>query len=377
MTASDNCRNLLPEILLTGKKKILIVDDMMSNAALIKLMLGNYDCDIALSGSEALQKIAAYLPDVILLDVMMPDMDGFAVCAQVKRQPELQNVPIVMVTALEDKQSKLKGLEAGANEFLTKPIDAAELTIRIANILKVKEYSDFLTGYNETLCEKLAERTRDLENSYQETICRLTISAEFKDADTGSHIKRISHYTRYLASLLGYSDIRVLELASQMHDIGKIGIPDHVLLKKGRLTADEFEIMKTHSLIGGRILDNSTSPILQAAKTVALHHHERWDGSGYPFGLAGPAIPAEGLIVAIADQYDALRMRRPYKPPFSHDVAFKIITQGDGRTLPEHFSPVVLAAFINSHHVFADIFAAYKDDEAAAPLAENRAVRLS
>jgi len=342
-------------------QKVLIVDDIVSNANLIKHMLSHYDCEVAASGHDALQKLAENDIDVILLDVMMPDLDGFEVCLKIKSNPRLNHIPIIMVTTLEDKQSKLKALQSGANEFLTKPVDATELAIRVANILKVKEYGDFLNHYNELLCQKLAERTFDLENSYQEAIQRLTMAAEYKDNDTGSHIKRISHYSRHLGEILVYDNAKTLELASPMHDIGKIGIPDNILLKNSTLTPAEYEIMKTHTLIGGKILDCSISPILQTAKIIALNHHERWDGSGYPLGLVGSNIPIEGLIVAIADQYDALRMRRPYKSPFDHETAYRIITEGDGRTSPKHFSPQVLAAFINSHQIFADIFETYKD----------------
>jgi len=342
-------------------KKILIVDDIPSTAKLMQKLLGKYDCTIAFSGKEALLKTEELRPDLILLDVMMPDMDGFEVCDQIKNNPNLNNIPIVMVTGLGDRQSKLKGLEVGVNDFLTKPIDAAELAIRVANILKIKEYSDFLADYNEVLCKNLIARTQDLENSYQETIQRLTMAVDFKDNETGSHIKRISHYTKHLAILLGYGDANILAVASQMHDIGKVGIPDHILLKEGALTAVEFAIMKTHTLIGGKILDNSLSPFLQTAKTVALHHHERWDGSGYPFGLIGNNIPIEGCIITIVDQYDALRMKRPYKPAFTHLEAFRIITQGDGRTHPSHFSPIILEAFMDSHLIFNDIFETHQD----------------
>lgn len=344
------------------QKRILIVDDVISNAVLLKRLLSLYCCDIASSGKEALQKINASPPDAVLLDVMMPDMDGFAVCAQIKQTPHLQKIPIIMITALNDKQSKLKGLQTGADEFLSKPFDVSELTIRIANILKVKEYNDFLVCYNDLLAKQLAEKTRDLEHSYLETIHRLTMSAEFKDSDTGSHINRISLYTKHLATLLHYNDVKVLELASHMHDIGKIGVPDHLLQKKGTLTAEEFEVMKSHTLIGAKILANSVSPILQVAKIVALSHHERWDGSGYPFGLTGNEIPLEGRIVTIVDQYDALRMSRPYKSSFSHEKACKIIMQGDGRTHPNHFDPSVLEAFSDTHHIFSDIFNTFQDN---------------
>jgi len=345
------------------QKKILLVDDIPSNIRLMRLLLSKYDCDTASCGQEALERLKTNPPDLILLDVMMPNMNGFEVCAEIKNNPRLQHIPIIMVTALDDKASKLKGLNAGASEFLSKPIDPAELAIRVSNVLKIKEYGDFLSHYNDLLRHKLDERTRDLETSYQETIMRLTISAEFKDNDTGNHIKRISHYTRHLGELLNYHNVNVLELSSPMHDIGKIGIPDYILLKKGKLTSAEFEIMKNHTRIGGKILDNSVSLILQTAKLIALYHHERWDGSGYPFGLAGNDIPIEGRIIAIADQYDALRMCRPYKPAFTHEQTFKIITQGDGRTLPEHFCPRSLEAFIDTHLTFADIFDTYTDDE--------------
>jgi len=341
---------------LHSAKKILIVDDMPSSAMLMKKMLVKYDCATALSGQEALQKLSESQPDIILLDVMMPDMDGFEVCTQIRMNAQYHNIPIIMVTALGDRSSKLKGLQVGVNEFLTKPIDATELSIRVSNILKIKEYNDLLVDYNNTLQKKITEVTQALEISYQETIERLTLSVKFKDNETGNHIIRISDYTRHLASVLGYHNVEILALASQMHDIGKIGIPDYILRKKGPLTPDEFDIMKTHTLIGGTLLDNSTSPFLKIAKIIALHHHERFDGSGYPFGLVGDQISMEGLLVAISDQYDALRMSRPYKPALSHLESLTIITKGDGRTHPAHFSPIVLEAFMDSHHIFNDIF---------------------
>lgn len=344
-----------------NKKKILIVDDVRSTTILMEKLLAQYDCTVAFSGKEALLKANKIRPDLILLDVMMPDMDGFEVCAQIRAHPKLNYIPIIMVTALGDRQSKLRGLEVGVNEFLTKPIDAGELFIRVSNILKIKEYNDFLADYNMILCQRLDEKTRDLEEAYQEMIERLTVSVEFRNNELASHVKRISYYTKHIATLLGYKDIDGLAVASQMHDIGKIGIPDNILLKEGKLTFEEFEVMKTHTIIGGKILGNSRSPFLQLAKIVALQHHERWDGSGYPFALKGNDISLEGCIVNLADQYDALRMSRPYKPAFPHEKTFRIIAKGDGRTMPEHFSPVILEAFMDSHTIFDEIFETYQD----------------
>lgn len=346
---------------LTGtNKKILIIDDISSNLLLMTRMLTGYSCETVQSGRAALEKLKSYTPDIILLDVIMPDMDGYAVCRAIRSNLLWQHIPVIMITALEDKQAILKGLEAGANEFLQKPVHPLELRLRISNILRIKEYGDYFRQYNKLLQSKLEAVRHDLEGSYLETIQRLTMSAEFKDNDTGTHVKRVSFYARHIAEQIGYPNVKLLTITSQMHDIGKIGIPDHVLLKKGPLTKEEFDLMKTHTLIGAQLLEDSKSPLLEAARIVALHHHERWDGSGYPQGLQGEQIPIEGLIVAVADQYDALRMRRSYKEPFTHEEAVHIITQGDGRTHPAHFSPQILDVFSRTHHVFAEIFSTYQ-----------------
>ncbi len=287
------------------------------------------------------------------------------------------NLPVIIVTALSDRDSKLRGLNAGANDFLTKPIDRTELMIRVRNLLKIKEYEDFMLRHNQLLEEEVEKRTSELQeamgeikraqdetkHSYIETIYRLTLAAEYKDEDTATHIKRISYYCRVLSETLGHPEsfVETMFYASPMHDIGKIGIPDSILLKPGSLDHKEFERIKSHTIIGAKILSNSTSDFLRSAETIALTHHERWDGTGYPNQLKGEEIPLMGRIMNIVDQYDSLRSRRPYKPGFGHEQTFEVITKGDGRTQPEHFDPAVLDAFIGVADEFDKIFEEHAD----------------
>lgn len=361
------------------KKKILIVDDEEQNVKLLSSLIDaiGYDFDTADNGSDALVRSREGHPDLVLLDIMMPGMDGYEVCDSLKNEPDTSHIPVIMITALTDRDSKLKGLNVGANDFLTKPVDRTELMLRVKNLLRIKEYEDFMLHHNQILEDEVRRRTYALKEalhnlddahkrikvSYVETILRLTLAAEFKDEDTSSHLKRISHYCKFMAKTIGQPDsfVDTIFYASPMHDIGKIGIPDHILLKPASLEDHEFDIMKKHTVIGGKILKDSISDYLKAGETIAISHHERWDGTGYPHGLRGEEIPLMGRIMNIADQYDALRSRRPYKQAYDHRTVWDIIVIGDGRSMPGHFDPLILEAFKDTAEEFDRIFEEYED----------------
>ena len=345
--------------------RILIVDDEDHNLRLLTRILkyGNYDIRQASNGVEALETVRSSEPDLILLDIMMPEMDGFEVTRRLKQDRRTEHIPIILITALEDQKSRTHGLAIGAEEFISKPINANEILMRVRNLLRLKQASDIIRDHNRVLEKQVRQRTRQLENAFVETILTLMRAAEYRDDETGAHVHRISFYTRSLAEALGMDTefCKSIHYASPMHDIGKIGIPDHILLKPGGFEPEEWEIMKTHTTIGARILANCVSPYSKMGEEIALSHHERWDGSGYPQGLQGEDTPLPARIMQICDVYDALRSKRPYKEPIDHKTSITIILNGDGRTDPGHFDPDVLSAFSKCAGILRDIYDDYAD----------------
>lgn len=349
------------------RKVVLIADDNEGVVALLKALCeeAGYLTIPARTGREAVAKVAQFLPDVVLLDALMPEMTGFDAARMLKADPATRHLPVIMLTALRSREDRLKGIAAGANDFLTKPIDGEELLMRLRNSLEIKAYHDLLAEQASILERQVAERTRELAEALRrvteanrETILRLSIAAEYRDENTGAHIRRISEYARHIARAMGGDEgfADHIFYASAMHDIGKVHIPDAILLKPGPLDAAEWEVMQGHCLAGESILDGSPSPYLVMAKEIAAAHHEHWDGSGYPRRLAGNAIPLAARITTIVDQYDALRSERPYKRGLDHATAVRTITEGDGRTRPSHFDPAVLASFARCADELARIY---------------------
>jgi len=346
--------------------RILIVDRTAHEIRRLEPMLepDGYLCRGARSGSEALQMVEEFAPDLVLLDALMPGMDGLRLARTLGEDPQTAGIPVIMMSSRHDRRLEIDGLSAGAIEFLNKPVQRVELSIRVRNLLRLKEYSDFLDTHRRLLKLRGGERSAGLRESYLETIFALSRASRYKDEETGAHIRRISHYCRHLAEELGMDRLFCENIfyASPMHDIGKIGIPDHILHKPGPHGPDECAIMKQHVLIGANILGASTSPYLAMGAEIALGHHERWDGSGYPQGAAGEAIPLSARIMSICDVYDALRAQRPYKPPIEHVRALEIIARGDGRTRPEHFDPQVLDVFLRCAEQIRDIYEAHASE---------------
>lgn len=347
---------------------ILIIDDEERIRSVFSRFLepAGYRTVMASGGEDGLAKAVSEKPDVILLDVRMPDMDGFEVLKALRDNDCTHFIPVVMVTGMSDVNHRVRALELGADDFLAKPVEMIELMARVRSLLKVKAYNDYRLEYQTKLEVEVAAKTEQINLALEsaksaslETIYRLSKASEYKDEDTGEHILRISQYTSAIARGLGFSaqEIETLLYAAPMHDIGKIGIPDYILLKPAKLDAAEWEIMKQHTVIGARILSKSSSGFMNMAEIIAISHHERWDGGGYPHGLKGDEIPLVGRITALADVFDALTSKRPYKEAFPLEKAFAILREGDG----SHFDPTVVEAFFKAQEEILNIKLAFQD----------------
>ncbi len=350
---------------------LLVVDDQDVNVLLLERMLrgaGYVSITSTTDPREVCDLHARNSYDLILLDLQMPALDGFQVMKGLEEIEPDGYLPVLVITA--QPGHKLRALQAGARDFISKPFDLPEVLARVRNLLEVRLLHKALHEHGQVLEQRVRERTAELRESHLEILFTLTRAAEHRDEDTGAHVQRIGRYSQALARILGRDEEYVdrIFFASPMHDIGKIGVPDHVLLKPGRLTPEEWEVMKGHTLMGAKILGKSKSPYLRMGAEIALNHHERWDGLGYPNGRRGRAIPEPARIMNICDVYDALRSRRPYKPAYSHRKAVDVISRGDGRTQPEHFDPVILKTFRENHLALRDIYEAHATRVVVRPL---------
>jgi putative two-component system response regulator len=360
------------------KATILVVDDTSDNLVLMSdLLKGCYKVKVANSGEKAL-KIAESdsPPDLILLDIMMPGMDGYEVCRRLKRNPETMHIPVIFLTAKHELEDEKKGLELGAVDYITKPINPSIFTVRVKNHLALKAMADFLRDQNDFLEREVAKRTLEVTAIQDVTILAMGSLAETRDSDTGNHIRRTQFYVKALAERLrghprfGWfltdNNINMLFKSAPLHDIGKVGIPDRILLKPGRLEPDEFEIMKTHTTLGYDAMVHAERALganvdfFSFAKCIALSHQEKWDGSGYPQGLSGDEIPIPARLMAVADVYDALISRRVYKEGMPHEKAVQIMIEGRGT----HFDPDMLDAFVAIQEEFRAIALRFADSDA-------------
>ena len=366
---------------LAPRATVLVVDDTPDNLALMtSLLKGIYKVKVANGGEKALRIAQSDPPpDLILLDIMMPEMDGYQVLDQLKGDPRTRDIPVIFLSAKSEVEDEKRGLELGAVDYITKPISPPIVLARVKTQLTLKAAADFLRDKAEYLEQQVALRTREVRAIQDVTILAMASLAETRDADTGNHIRRTQYYVRALAErlrdnprfafFLSDANIELLFKSAPLHDIGKVGIPDRILLKPGQLDRDEFEIMKRHARLGRDAIDHAERSLgtdvgfLKVAKEIALSHQEKWDGSGYPQGLAGNDIPIAARLMAVADVYDALISRRPYKAPMPHEQALRIIAEGRGK----HFDPDIVDAFLAINDAFAQIAQRFADPDHTPP----------
>lgn len=363
----------------TKKQTILIVDDTPENIHVLKGLLNKeYKVKVAIDGKDAIDTaLSKDPPDLILLDIMMPVMDGYEVCEKLKSQEQTRHIPIIFLTAMAEESNESKGLHLGAVDYITKPFNPDIVKVRVNNQLQLKSYSDNLEAL-------VKERTRELELTQEATIESMCTLAEYRDPETGGHINRTQKYVKLLAehlktnpnfgTFLNNSVIGLLYKSAPLHDIGKVGISDSILLKPGKLTDEEFGQMKKHTILGGEAIAAvekkfGKTSFLSIAREIAYTHHEKWNGTGYPSGLSTKDIPIPGRLMAIADVYDALISKRVYKPPFPHEKAVAIIREERGK----HFDPDIVDAFIILEDEFRKVALEFADfDEERDILLKNK-----
>lgn len=342
---------------------ILVVDDIEDNIDVLVEVLGDdYELSVATNGLEALEAVEESPPHLILLDIMMPEMSGYEVCQRLKADEATVKIPVIFITAMNEATDETKGFEVGAVDYITKPISPPVVKARVKTHLAL--------AHQQWVCDQTVKKqVAEIARGQEDAIHMLGHAGHFNDDDTGVHIWRMAQYSKALAKAAHWpvdAQERLL-LAAPMHDTGKIGIPDAVLKKPGRFTPDEWTIMRSHSDIGYKILSLSEAPIFQLAAEIALNHHERWDGGGYPAGLAGEAIPESARIVALADVFDALTMKRPYKEAWSVDKAFSLIAEDDG-----HFEPRLAELFVEIRPEIEAIMDYWRKQEDEHPAYESQ-----
>ncbi len=354
-------------------EKILIVDDEQPVREYVERTLKHLGYNVVASTGDAETALKILKEEdtaLLLADIHMPGKDGMWLLKEIRNLSVDTN--IIVITASHNLEDAIASLNLGADRYILKPMRIQEIEHTVKNVMEKRKLLMENKAYQQQLEERVSIRTAELKETldalslsqdkikhgYIETIQRLTAAAEYKDEETGSHLRRIGLYTRLIAEELDLPSglIEMIFITSPMHDLGKISIPDKILLKHGPLTPVEFEVIKTHTVVGARILQGSDSEFLKISESIALSHHERWNGSGYPYGLKGEAIPLESRILMVADQYDAIRSRRPYKEPVDHMTAYKILTEGDGKSRPEQFDPQVLEVFRKHHEKFNEIY---------------------
>lgn len=363
---------------------VLVIDDNVTNLGVLSgfLKMRGYRIMVAKDGQDGIGKARAGIPDIILLDVQMPGIDGFETCRIMKGHPEIRDIPVLFITALQDVADKVKGFAAGGVDYITKPLQEAEVLARVETHLRLRRLQREVEEQNQLLNERVKTQVKEISDSQIATIVALAQLAESRDYETGSHLQRVGRCSRLLAetlcaqsssACLDPSDIDTLELASSLHDIGKVGVPDKILKKKGpeRLTQGEFDIIKRHTVIGAQTLEAvqkhyPSNTLINAGIRIVRSHHERWNGTGYPDGLRGEEIPLFARIVALADVYDALRSERVYKPAMTHEESCAIIAEGSG----VHFDPAIVAAFMEASQRIREMW-----DACEAPMEKNSICR--